>query len=60
MENSEQSPRNSNTASQEKTPNRLPSDWRLLPKYMQERERLNEEMAQKFLERARKLGQSAI
>ena len=60
VENSEQSPRNSNTASQEKMPNRLPSDWRLLPKYMQERARLNEERCQKALKEHRRLRISAI
>jgi hypothetical protein len=60
MEGSEKSPKSSNKASAEKTRPRLPSDWRLWPDYMQERGRLNEELAQEFLERSRKLGISAI
>jgi hypothetical protein len=60
MEGSAKSPKSSNKASAEKMRPRLPSDWRLLPDYMQERERLNEELAQEFLERSRKLGISAI
>jgi hypothetical protein len=60
MEGSAKSPKSSNKASAEKTRPRLPSDWRLLPDYMQERERLNEERTQKALAESRRLGISAI
>jgi uncharacterized protein with WD repeat len=60
MEGSAKSPKSSNKASAERTRSRLPNDWRLLPDYMQERERLNEERAQEFLAESRRLGISAI